>query len=143
MRRLRRAVAGGSVVCLSVLTVAVSAGAGAPATSGGRAGGAPDLNGTWRGIPDGGTYYIRRVGRNVWWVGLSGKPNTSTIGETFSNVFRGTIAGSTITGNWADVRRDDPPLRSGTVTLEVRGSTLVKSKGNLPVTQWHRVSGSS
>jgi hypothetical protein len=143
MRRLRRAVAGGSVVWLSVLTVAVSAGAGGSATSSGPAGGAPDLTGAWRGIPDGATYYIRRVGRNVWWVGLSGKPNTSTSGETFSNVFRGTITGSTIRGSWADVRRDDPPLRNGTVTLEVRGGTLVKTRGNLPVTQWHKVSGSS
>jgi hypothetical protein len=144
MRRPRRAVVGGFVVCLSVLTVAVSAGAGGSATSGGPAGGAPGLTGTWRGIPDGGTYYIRRVGRNVWWVGLSGKPNTSTIGETFSNVFNGTIDGSTIKGRWAEVRRDGRPLRNGTVELEVRGAgTLVKTDGNWPATQLHLISGSS
>lgn len=43
-----------------------------------------DMNGTWRGN-DGGIYYVRQVGSNVWWLGVSAKDD----GKTFSNVSGG------------------------------------------------------
>jgi hypothetical protein len=47
---------------------------------------------------DGGTYYVRQVGNQIWWYGESGDG-----GATWSNVFSGTRSGNTVTGNWADV----------------------------------------
>lgn len=58
-----------------------------------------DLNGVWR-ANDGGTYYVRQIGRNVWWVGMS-----SDDGRTWTNVYKGVRSGNTITGQWADVPR--------------------------------------
>jgi hypothetical protein len=41
-----------------------------------------NLNGLWK-ANDGGNYWIRQVGNNVWWVEMSGDG-----GQTFTNVFR-------------------------------------------------------
>lgn len=72
----------------------------------------PTLNGTFRGN-DGGTYYIRQVGSDVWWFGRSADQP-----PTFANVFKGVRNGNTITGAWSDV-----PLGrtrgAGTMTLNV------------------------
>ena len=59
----------------------------------------PDLNGTWR-ANDGGTYHVRQIGTQVWWVGLS-----SDGGKSWTNVFHGTRTGNTVTGSWADTPR--------------------------------------
>jgi len=48
-----------------------------------------ELSGIWHGN-DGGKYYIRQIGSQVWWFGF----NTLSIGEGFSNVFYGTRNGS-------------------------------------------------
>ncbi|MBD2494078.1 hypothetical protein [Nostoc sp. FACHB-280] len=58
-----------------------------------------DLNGIWR-ANDGGTYYVRQIGNDVWWVGMS-----SDNGKTWTNVFKGVKKGNTVTGQWADVPR--------------------------------------
>jgi hypothetical protein len=42
-----------------------------------------DMNGVWR-ANDGGTYYVRQVGNDVWWVGMSADG-----GKTWTNVFKG------------------------------------------------------
>jgi hypothetical protein len=53
----------------------------------------------WHG-PDNGTYYVRQLGRDVWWLGLSRDQ-----GRSFANVFRGSIsAEGTLEGQWVDVR---------------------------------------
>ena len=68
------------------------------------------LSGTWD-CDDDATYYVRQVGKTVWWTGISKKDN----GEYFTNVFRGDIevnpkvapgdpARFTLQGAWADVR---------------------------------------
>ena len=44
---------------------------------------------------DGGTYYVRVVGDQMWWYGENG--------NYWTNVFEGTISGNTATGTWADV----------------------------------------
>ena len=57
------------------------------------------FSGTWQSN-DGGTYIVRVLDNDVWWLGMS-----SDNGETFTNVFKGTRNSSNvITGKWADVR---------------------------------------
>jgi hypothetical protein len=71
------------------------------------------LTGRWS-CDDEGKYYLRQLGATVWWFGRS-----KNDGEFWSNVFRGTLKGNVLDGEWADVPigRD---LLSGTMTLEVR-----------------------
>lgn len=77
-----------------------------------------NLTGAWA-ADDVGTYYIRQIGDTVWWLGLS-----RDRGQTFANVFQGTIprsvtpGGFTIAGEWADI-----PLGSlrGNGTLRLHG----------------------
>jgi hypothetical protein len=58
------------------------------------------LSGAWHGTPDNGTYYIRQLGDDIWWLGLSRDQ-----GRTFANVFRGTYNDNRglIEGEWVDV----------------------------------------
>jgi hypothetical protein len=55
------------------------------------------LTGVWAG-DDAGSYYVRQAGNTVWWLGLS-----SDEGQSFANVFQGTLQGDQVTGTWADV----------------------------------------
>ena len=57
---------------------------------------AQDLTGVWR-ASDGGTYYIRQLGGDVWWLGDGD--------GSFANVAYGRIDGNLIRLNWADVPR--------------------------------------
>jgi hypothetical protein len=43
-----------------------------------------NLTGTWK-ANDGGTYYIRNIGNDVWWLGISSNDD----GKAFSNVLKG------------------------------------------------------
>lgn len=74
---------------------------------------AEDLTGTWF-ADDGGAYYIRQVGNALWWNGMSENGQ----GSSFANVFRGTIRGDTIIGDWADVPRGQI-LNNGTLILSI------------------------
>jgi hypothetical protein len=78
------------------------------------------LTGIWN-CNDGGVYFIRQIGNQVWWYGQS-----SDGGQTWSNVFQGTITGNKITGNWADVPKGS--IRgNGWMTLSISGAnTLTK-----------------
>lgn len=59
------------------------------------------------------------------WVGLS-----SDDGKTFTNVFRGTRQGSTVTGTWADVRGPHPTgSGSGSLTLTLEGTSTLTLEG--------------
>lgn len=62
-----------------------------------------DLTGTWAG-DDRGVYYLRQVGDQVWWLGMSGlgEPLVAR-GSDWTNVYRGTLSGDTVTGTYADV----------------------------------------
>jgi hypothetical protein len=87
-----------------------------------------DLTGRWD-CDDGGTYYIRQIGDEVWWTGKSGEPKGTK--KAFANVFHGMISGNHIKGSWAD----DPAGEargSGTLTLEITGEgrnvQLIKKK---------------
>jgi hypothetical protein len=58
-----------------------------------------DLTGIWKG-QDQGTYYVRQVGDNIMWIGMS-----TNDGRSWTNAFAGKIAGDTISGTWVDVPR--------------------------------------
>jgi hypothetical protein len=62
-----------------------------------------DLTGTWNGN-DEGVYYLRQIGDQVWWLGMSGlgRPFADR-GSDWTNVYRGTLKGDTVTGTYADV----------------------------------------
>lgn len=129
MHRFRRAFGFAFIVGLSAVALVASGGAGgSPGTS---AGGALDLTGEWRGN-DGSTYYIRQVRSTVWWAGFSGRANSPSLGLKYSNVFRGTISGSTIRGNWVGLPRGET-LGGGSLTLKIEGGarpTLRKESGS-------------
>jgi hypothetical protein len=59
-----------------------------------------NLTGIWK-ANDGGTYYIRNIDNDVWWLGISSNDD----GKTFSNVLKGQIHlnNKTITADWSDI----------------------------------------
>ncbi|MBI3746103.1 MAG: hypothetical protein HY264_06185 [Chloroflexi bacterium] len=62
-----------------------------------------DLTGTWAG-DDQGVYYVRQLGDQVWWLGMSGLGEAAAArGTDWTNVYRGTLSGDTVTGTYADV----------------------------------------
>jgi hypothetical protein len=66
------------------------------------------LSGVWHGS-DNGTYYVRQLGSEVWWLGLSRDQ-----GRSFANVFRGTVSEQgPIEGQWIDVRMGTGGVLSG------------------------------
>jgi hypothetical protein len=79
-----------------------------------------NLTGKWR-CDDEGTYYIRQIGNEVWWVGRS--PDR---GKQWDNVLHGEIKGRRIVGKWADVPRGEA-MGAGELHLEliVRGGQVV------------------
>jgi hypothetical protein len=56
-----------------------------------------DLTGRWS-ANDGGTYYIRQVGNDLWWYGESGDG-----GRSWTNVLHASLQGNRVVGRWADV----------------------------------------
>jgi hypothetical protein len=71
-----------------------------------------DLTGIWKS-QDQGTYYVRQVGDNIMWIGMSAND-----GRSWTNAFAGKIAGDTISGTWVDVPRGGVK-GLGTLTLKV------------------------
>jgi hypothetical protein len=91
-----------------------------------------DLTGSWLGN-DNGIYYLRQLGTDLWWNGMSGQVGQPALmGREWNNVAHGTIADDlTITLDWADVPRGDI-LGHGTLTWvieEVDGSTRLRKTG--------------
>ena len=77
-----------------------------------------DMNGVWKSN-DGGTYYVKQTGNNIWWVGMS--PDG---GKSFTNVFKGVRNGAIVTGTWSDVPHGK--TRSGGIlNLHVDGTNGV------------------
>jgi hypothetical protein len=68
------------------------------------------LSGVWHGS-DIGTYYVRQLDREVWWLGL---PRDQ--GRSFANVFHGSISESgPLEGQWIDVPMGVPLVRRRSV----------------------------
>ncbi|MBP1961164.1 hypothetical protein [Paenibacillus aceris] len=101
----------------------------------------PNLTGVYD-CNDGGTYYLRQVGRILWWFGEDDNAG-------FTNVYRGIInqTTNTITGTWADVPKGEN-LGSGRLTLKgTANDTVVLDRtfvtGGFGGSKWTRVSTSS
>jgi hypothetical protein len=80
------------------------------------------LTGVWQ-ASDGGTYYLRQIGTNVWWNGMSGGND----GRSFSNVFHGEIkwlqtGPPRVIGEWVDLPRGTS-TGSGTLDLRITSPT--------------------
>jgi hypothetical protein len=142
MQRVRRVLGLASIVGLSAVALVASGGAGgAPSAVRTSAGGTVDLTGEWRGN-DGSTYYIRHDKRTIWWVGFNGRGDSPSLGLGYSHVFRGTISGSTISGDWVDVPRGERPWRRGRLTLTITGGDSLRktSRGGLLTKSWNKES---
>lgn len=83
---------------------------------------AQNLTGVWK-CNDGGLYFIRQVGNQVWWYGESGDG-----GVAWSNVFQGYVTGNKIIGKWADVPKGTA-RNYGEMTLLISSNSLRKISG--------------
>jgi len=87
-----------------------------------------DLTGPWLGDDDG-IYYLRQIGKNLWWSGMSGQAGPpASLGRDWNNVANGQVNDDlTIHLNWADVPRGEI-LGGGTLVwrIEDDGSGNVK-----------------
>jgi LCCL domain len=97
-----------------------------------------DLTGLWQDDSGGGAVYrIRQIDDQVYW------SVDATAVRSFSNVFVGTIAGTTITGYWVDLP-GSPALSGGTLTLRIDSNNhLVKIDESAPygAREWFRQGG--
>jgi hypothetical protein len=90
-----------------------------------------DLTGTWRG-DDAGVYYLRQLGDEVWWLGMSGIGGPLVArGTDWTNVYHGTLAGGTVTGTYADVPggtiQDNGPVVLKLTSTSGGGVSLVRT----------------
>ena len=79
-----------------------------------------NLAGIWK-CNDGGKYYVRQIGNDVWWLGKSGDS-----GATWTNVFHGQIAGAQVKGRWSDVPHGRV-MSGGEMTIQVVNANNFKS----------------
>jgi hypothetical protein len=86
------------------------------------------LTGTWQGVEDGGIYYLRSIGRELWWYG-----EKSPRGPVWSNVALGSIIGDNLNLRWFDVPKGQTSSQ-GTLSLKVDNNgnrlTVQGSPGN-------------
>src|SRR5262249_53776663 len=62
----------------------------------------PSLTGSWL-ASDAGTYYLRQIGDELWWIGVS--PGLMYPGVESCTVFHGSVTDSGVTGKWSAVPR--------------------------------------
>jgi len=95
----------------------------------------PDhLTGKWF-CNDGGSYFIRQVGNEIWWHGISGDG-----GATWSNVFHGRLNGDQISGRWADVPQGRVQ-NAGEMTIQILGNNkfkAIRKTGGFGGSEWTR-----
>jgi hypothetical protein len=95
---------------------------------------ADDLTGVWS-CNDGGSYYVRQLGDDVWWYG-----EASPDSPGWSNVANGRLHGSMLRLKWADVPKGGA-MGSGTLHLEVLDDgrmVAVKKIGGFGGSEWTR-----
>ena len=80
-----------------------------------------NLTGIWK-ANDGGTYYIRNIGNDVWWLGISSNDD----GKIFSNILKGQIHtnNKTITADWSDIPRGTNGYY-GKLALSIDSNTML------------------
>jgi len=90
---------------------------------------ASDITGKWNGN-DGGFYYIRQIGNDIWWFGT----NVFTAGpefNAFSNVLHGTRNGLTIDAKWQDVPLGDTKSKGDiSLTIAPTGEKITKNSAS-------------
>jgi hypothetical protein len=108
--------------------------------SGGYKPGPGDLTGVWSS-DDGGVYYLRQIGDQVWWMGLSDRGQ----GFNFANVFWGRLSGRSFSGEWVDVPRGIL-LSSGVLTLAIDPTSgiiaefrRIRETGGFGGSSWRRL----
>src|SRR5262245_22519033 len=116
-------------VGLALLSCSAAAGSSQRPARGAAVAQLEDLTGGWT-ADDGATYYLRQIGNQVWWTGLS-RDN----GLSFTNVFHGSIQGNVIVGNWSDVPRGKI-MSSGNLTL-----SLATTRGGLELYKQNQTGG--
>jgi hypothetical protein len=81
---------------------------------------------------DGGTYYVRQDGNQLWWYGESGD------GVGWTNVFKGTIRGNEISGNWADVPKGNNQGRGVMMLRQTSGGKFIATyqTGGFSGSEW-------
>jgi hypothetical protein len=93
-----------------------------------------NLTGRWRSN-DGGAYFLRQVGTQLWWYGQSGDN-----GRTWTNVFQGRIEGSQVIGNWADVPHGQI-MHNGEMSLQIVAPNFLRAvnrTGGFGGSEWSR-----
>lgn len=88
------------------------------------------MTGVWK-ADDGGTYYVRQIGNDVWWAGMSADD-----GKTWTNVFLGKRTGNSVTGTWGDVPRGRG-MNAGGLNLQLETNDGVHIHG------WKKVNSPS
>jgi hypothetical protein len=99
---------------------------------------APDYSGIWE-ADDGGWYFLRQIGLDLWWVGVSDFAHLCP-GSEFCNVYHASVSGLDIDGDWSDVPRG-ATSNSGRLTLAVvNDDTLskVSDTGGFGANNWYR-----
>jgi hypothetical protein len=93
-----------------------------------------NLTGRWTGN-DGGTYFIKQTGNQIWWLGQS-----ADNGAAFANVFNGTLLGNLLIGRWSDVPRGQSQ-NAGELSIQIVDAnhlqTVVKT-GSFGASEWTR-----
>ena len=79
---------------------------------------AVDLTGTWK-ADDGGTYFMRQIGDEVWWFG-----EDSPTSPNFSNVAYGHLSDNLLIMRWADVPKGKT-LSAGILELVVQSNSQI------------------
>lgn len=94
-----------------------------------------NLTGRWS-CNDGGTYYLRQIGKELYWCGEAGFG-----GQLWANVFSGSIRDGRIIGKWADVPKGQSS-EAGNLVLEIKnqGTVLrsVEKTGGFKGSRWVR-----
>jgi hypothetical protein len=93
-----------------------------------------DLSGRWSGN-DGGRYFMRQVGSDLWWYGMSGDG-----GASWTNVFQGRLEGSQVRGRWADVPHGRT-MNQGELNLQVVSPNQLRATqrtGGFGGSEWTR-----
>lgn len=92
-----------------------------------------NLTGRWKGN-DGGIYYIRQIGDEIFWFGESRDQ------PSWANVYHGSILGKRIIGSWAHVPTSNV-RQAGEIELKIESSrriVAIEKTGGFSGTIWQR-----
>lgn len=90
-----------------------------------------DLTGIWK-CNDGGTYFVRQNGDDLWWVGEHPE-------RKWVNLFKGTITDETLAGEWVDLPKGKA-RGYGSISLNIESNKMVLSTpgADFEGTEWKK-----